>query len=75
MAKINDLEVNPYKPTLIGEDFAYYQEKIVGTFIWIGTDASYPLHNPKFLVNTDAIISSSKYFASLAENALIKSTK
>jgi len=75
VAKTNDLKVNPYKPTLIGEDFAYYQEKIAGTFIWVGTDASYPLHNPKFLVNTDAIFSSSKYFASLAENALIKLTK
>ena len=72
VAKKSDLKVVPYPSTLIGEDFAYYQEKIEGAFIWVGVDSLFPLHNPKFIVNTDAIESSSKYFANLAENALLK---
>ena len=66
----NGLKVKPYAATLIGEDFAFYQELMSGTFIFVGTDQSYPLHHPKFMINTDAILVSSRYLAELAENAM-----
>lgn len=55
-----------------GEDFAYYQQTIPGTFIYIGTGRSYPLHHPKFQIDTKALMGTSSYFAALAERALIK---
>ncbi|MBU3180105.1 amidohydrolase [Clostridium psychrophilum] len=56
--------------TLIGEDFAYYQEKISGAFVNIGTGVSYSLHHPKFKVDDATLLPGSKYFAQLAKCAL-----
>ena len=56
--------------TLIGEDFAYYQEKISGAFVNIGTGVSYSLHHPKFKVDDAALLPGAKYFAQLAKRAL-----
>lgn len=55
---------------LEGEDFAYYQEKIPGAFITVGTGKSYAHHHPQYQVDEKAILNSSKYFAQLAEGAL-----
>lgn len=42
--------INIHKPDLGGEDFAYYLQKIPGTFFWLGAQENndYPLHNPMF---------------------------
>ena len=55
---------------LEGEDFAYYQKKIPGAFIIIGTGQSYAHHHPEYQVDEKAILNCSKYFAQLAEGAL-----
>ena len=55
---------------LEGEDFAYYQRKIPGAFITVGTGKSYAHHHPEYQVDEKAIINCSKYFAKLAEGAL-----
>lgn len=55
---------------LEGEDFAYYQRKIPGAFITIGTGKSYAHHHPQYQVDEKAILNCSKYFAQLAEGAL-----
>lgn len=55
---------------LEGEDFAYYQEKIPGVFIIVGTGKSFAHHHPKFKVNETAIIDCARYFAKLSEYAL-----
>lgn len=56
---------------LEGEDFAYYQEKIPGAFIIVGTGkSSYAHHHPKFKVNENCILDCAKYFAKLSECAL-----
>ena len=57
-------------PTLIGEDFAYYQEKIPGAFVNIGTGVSYSLHHPKFKVDDAAILPGANYFAQLSKRVL-----
>jgi amidohydrolase len=48
------------KPVMGGEDFAYYLQKIPGSFLRLGIrnpkkDAIYPWHHPKFTVDEDAI--------------------
>lgn len=68
-------KINNVKATLGGEDFAYYEEKIKGSFVWIGTGKSYAHHNPKFEIDESAIIGSAKYFALIAEKALDKLEK
>lgn len=43
------------EPVMGGEDFAYYLERIPGTFLRIGVGDCPPLHNPKYDFN-DAVI-------------------
>ncbi|RYL92561.1 amidohydrolase [Sporolactobacillus sp. THM7-4] len=57
-------------PTLGGEDFAYYQTKIPGAFVNIGTGSSYNHHHPKFTIDEKAIVPASRYFSKLAVRAL-----
>lgn len=57
--------------TLIGEDFAFYQEQIPGAFVNIGTGLSYSLHHPKFKVDDAALLPGANYFAELAQRALV----
>lgn len=35
-------------PTLAAEDFAYFQEKVNGVMLWLGTGDTPPLHNDKY---------------------------
>lgn len=56
----------------IGEDFAYYQEKLPGAFVMIGSGGPYDLHHPKFVVDEKAIFPASQYFRLLALEALKK---
>jgi len=64
-------EIEEVSLDLGGEDFAYYQEKIPGAFINVGTGYSYPHHHPKFAIDEAAILSGAQYFAKLAERALV----
>ena len=66
----NKEEIEPSGKTLGGEDFAFYQEKIKGVFIHIGTDKSYPNHHPKFKINPKALSLTSGFLAEL----LLKAT-
>jgi len=55
---------------LEGEDFAYYQRKIPGAFIIVGTGLSYAHHHPQYQVDENSILNCAKYFAKLAEGGL-----
>ena len=57
-------------PWLGGEDFAYYQELVKGTFINVGTGISYPHHHPKFQVDDGALRPAIDYFNVLVKSAL-----
>lgn len=59
------LVVKSSSNTLGGEDFAFYQEKIKGVFIHIGTDDSYPNHHPKFKINPEALSLTSEFLSDL----------
>ncbi|TPR55115.1 amidohydrolase [Enterococcus sp. OL5] len=58
------------KESAIGEDFAYYQEKIPGSFVMIGSGGPYELHHPKFRVDDRALFPAVKYFEALAFKVL-----
>lgn len=75
VAENQGLKVETAVPTMVGEDFAYYEEIIKGVFIDVGIGDSYPLHHPKFKADKGALVNSSKLFAAIAENALIKLQK
>ncbi len=70
IAKEQGLKVQTPLPSLGGEDFAFYQEKIPGFFIRIGTGESCPNHHPKFRVDTNALEPAVNYFAALAQRTL-----
>ena len=70
IAQQNGLTVEPSPNSLGGEDFAFYQEKIKGAFIQIGTGLSYPNHNPHFQIDPAALFPAANYLAQLAVHAL-----
>ncbi len=49
-----------------GEDFALYQTKIPGFFIWMGVGGSKEWHHPSYNLNEAALIIAAKYFSNLA---------
>lgn len=59
-------------PALIGEDFAYYQQRIPGVFVSIGTGGTHPLHHPAFTADPAALPGSAALMAKLAVRALEK---
>ena len=63
------------KPSMIGEDFALYQQSVPGCFLFLsssnpekGTD--YPHHHAKFTVDEDVLWKGSAAFVALAEGFL-----
>lgn len=70
VGKRNGYDVRKISMGLEGEDFAYYQKKIPGAFIIVGTGKSYAHHHPEFSIDESAILNCAKFFAQLAEAAL-----
>lgn len=66
VAKKEHIPVETPESTLGGEDFAFYLEKIKGTFIKIGTGKTYPNHHPKFKVDPQALSKAATYLSQLA---------
>lgn len=55
-----------------GEDFAVYLEHIPGAFVSIGSASEYGLHHPSFNPDEALIEDAARYFALLAEKALLQ---
>lgn len=53
-----------------GEDFAFYQERIPGYFVWVGVEGSYGWHHPKYRLNEGALPVAATYFANLCVKVL-----
>ena len=63
------------KPTMGGEDFAYFLQKIPGAIFWLGCGneakgITEMLHNPNFLMDEDALILGTAIHANLAYHYL-----
>lgn len=60
------LETEPQPPS---EDFAYYLEKVPGSFIYVGASPekgeAYPHHHPKFTINEKSLLISAKAMAAI----------
>lgn len=69
IAKKQGLAVEESKSSLGGEDFAFYQQSIKGSFIQIGTGETYPNHHPKFEVNPAALSLAAEYVSELGIQA------
>lgn len=60
-----------HKPTMIGEDFSSFEEKVPGTFFWVGNynkekGTTEPLHSPQFNIDEDIIYKAAAVFAQFA---------
>ncbi|MDQ0338118.1 amidohydrolase [Caldalkalibacillus uzonensis] len=60
-------KVTKMEPMMGGEDFAYYLQKVPGTFFFVGggnpeIDAVYPHHHPKFDVDERAMLVTGQLF-------------
>ncbi|OPA80616.1 hydrolase [Paenibacillus selenitireducens] len=66
------LHVVTPQPSPGGEDFAFYQQQIPGSFVFMGTSGNHEWHHPSFTVDEQALSPSARYFAILAERALAR---
>jgi amidohydrolase len=72
VAQKHDFVLAPMAPSLGGEDFAFYTEKVKSYFTFVGTGLSYPNHNAKFKVDPAALYPAALYMADLAVQAAAK---
>ena len=56
--------------TMIAEDFSEYLTDKPGLFVRVGTGGDYPLHHPRFTVDTRALFPASLFMARLTETIL-----
>jgi metal-dependent amidase/aminoacylase/carboxypeptidase family protein len=59
------------KPSMAGEDFAFYLKQFPGAFFFLGSgsdeiDARYPWHHPRYNVDEKCMLTGSTLLASLA---------
>ena len=63
-------------PTLAGEDFSIYLQRVPGCFFWLGSGPSehaeqaYGLHHPKYMLNEDCIALGASLLAAIALHRL-----
>ncbi|MCU6599397.1 amidohydrolase [Peribacillus frigoritolerans] len=67
---IGEEHVKKMKPHMGMEDFAYYLQRVPGTFFWVGgknpdKNAIYPHHHPKFDVDEQSMLIIGKMFISI----------
>ena len=58
---LGEKQVEIIPPVMGGEDFAYYQQKVPGTFVFIGAgngqpETSFPHHHPRFDIDEKALV-------------------
>jgi len=70
VAETMNLNIISPTPSMAGEDFSFYQQKIPGSFVFMGTSGTHEWHHPAFTVDERALPISAEYFALLAEKAL-----
>ncbi|MFP3090922.1 amidohydrolase [Treponema sp. TIM-1] len=71
-AKKLDLSVVPYPPTMGGEDFALYQQRIPGVFLNIGVGSPQELHNPGFIANPAPLATAAELLAALGKGSVAR---
>lgn len=59
-----------FRPRTASEDFAYFLEKVPGSFLFVGTGPGAPLHSPDYRFNDAIIAPAAAFWAALAERFL-----
>lgn len=62
-------------PTMGGDDFAWFLQRVPGSYIWIGngnTENTQPLHDPRYDFNDAILPLASSYLAGVAKSALAR---
>ncbi len=57
------------KPTMLSEDFSYYQERVPGVFFKLGLGTGIPLHTPEFDFDEAALVTGAEALIRLAHLA------
>ena len=65
----NDHIENVPHPSMIGEDFAFYAQKIPACFGFLGVKSQYDLHNPHFAVEESSLAPAAAWTAWIALNS------
>ncbi|UOB20408.1 amidohydrolase [Macrococcus armenti] len=79
--KIEDItELVELKPSLGGEDFSYYLQRVPGSFFYTGTrnahfKADFPHHHPKFDIDEKGMLNAVKVFLQATEDFFNKGVK
>lgn len=72
VAKEAGLPVEQDPPSMLGEDFAFFQQLAKGVYIHVGIGLTAANHNPHFCVDEAALEPAARYFTALAAAALQK---
>ncbi|WP_116186033.1 M20 peptidase aminoacylase family protein [Pectobacterium aquaticum] len=70
VASDEGFEARRVEASPIGEDFAFYQQKLSGTFMMVGSGGPYALHHPKFRVDDRALFPTAHYLYQVAKQSL-----
>ncbi|MBA0206662.1 M20 peptidase aminoacylase family protein [Pectobacterium aroidearum] len=70
VASDEGFEARRVEASPIGEDFAFYQQKLPGTFMMVGSGGPYALHHPKFRVDDRALFPTAHYLYQMAKQSL-----
>ncbi|MFP1920018.1 M20 peptidase aminoacylase family protein [Lonsdalea quercina] len=70
VASDEGFEARRVEASPIGEDFSFYQQKLPGTFMMVGSGGPYALHHPKFRVDDRALFPTAHYLYSVARKSL-----
>ena len=65
---------------MVSEDFAFYQEKVLGSFLLLGvrnekTGSIHPAHSPYFSIDEDVLPTRAAIHAAFAYSYLLNSTR
>ncbi len=58
--------IKPFKPTMVGEDFAEYSSRVPGAFVILGGGGEAPQHSDHFMVDEKAFVTGVSLYAQTA---------
>ncbi|MDE5931045.1 MAG: amidohydrolase [Lachnospiraceae bacterium] len=64
-AETMGLPVAVEESSLGGDDFAFYEEKIPGCYVKLGTGIGHPIHHPAFKVEPEMLLSAAEFLSGL----------
>ena len=68
IASEQGFSVVPQESSMGGDDFSFYEEKIPGCYIKIGTGKGQTIHQPGFMIDEKVLFPTAKYLAELIGN-------